>query len=47
MQEEIYNDTIKEDTFQKTRTDIIKNEGTPADMKEKEKEIKLKNFDLI
>ena len=47
MQERIYDDKIKDDTFQKVKTCKIKNKGTPADMKEKEKEIKIKKFGLI
>ena len=44
MQKEIDDDKIKDDKFKKARSDKIKNKGTPADMTEKEKEIKAKKF---
>ena len=47
MKEENYDDKIKEDKFNKARTDKIKNNWVPADMKEKEKEIKTKKFSVL
>ena len=47
MQKEIYDDKIKEDKYNKARIEKIKNSWAPADMKEKEKEIKAKKFSFL
>ena len=47
MQEEIYDEKIKEDKFNIARIDKKKNNWAPADMKEKEKEIKTKKFSFL